>query len=92
MNLCIFGLGTQVVGIAVVFALLLKPVAVEESEEIEQVLLGKRTHEVALLLPRRLFKHALCIGSAAIHSLLKIVGVQPKVTMSGAEVFILDCP
>lgn len=36
-------LGTQVVGIAVVFALLLKPVAVEESEEIEQVLLGKRS-------------------------------------------------
>lgn len=31
-----------------VFALLLKPVAVEESEEIEEVLLGKRTHEAAL--------------------------------------------
>lgn len=36
------------IGIAVVFALLLKPVAVEESEEIEEVLLGKRTHEAAL--------------------------------------------
>lgn len=74
-----------------VFALLLKPVAVEESEEIEQVLLGKRAHEVALLLPSRLFKHALCISSAAICSFLKIVCVLPEPTMSGAEVFILDC-
>lgn len=31
------------------FALLLKPVAVEESEEIEQVLLGKKKH----LLPEQ---------------------------------------
>ncbi len=30
------------IGIAVIFALLLKPVAVEETEEIEQVLLGKK--------------------------------------------------
>ncbi|KAG8001601.1 Polycystic kidney disease protein 1-like 2, partial [Nibea albiflora] len=34
----------KVIGIAVFFALLLKPVAVEESEEIEQVLLGKKKH------------------------------------------------
>lgn len=68
-----------------VFALLLKPVAVEESEEIEEVLLGKRTHEAALLLPSRLFKHALCIMSAAICSLLKIVCIRPKPTMSAAE-------
>lgn len=69
-----------------VFALLLKPVAVEESEEIEEVLLGKRTHEAALsFLPSRLFKHALCILSAAICSLLKIVCIQPKPTMSAAE-------
>lgn len=34
--------GWQVIGVAVFFALLLKPVAVEETEEIEQVLLGKR--------------------------------------------------
>lgn len=32
----------QVLGIAVFFALLLKPVAVEESEEIEQLKLGKK--------------------------------------------------
>lgn len=69
-----------------VFALLLKPVAVEESEEIEEVLLGKRTHEAALFfLPSRLCKHALCILSAAICSLLKIVCIQPKPTMSAAE-------
>lgn len=70
-----------------VFALLLKPVAVEESEEIEEVLLGKRTHEAALFffLPSRLSKHALCILSAAICSLLKIVCIQPKPTMSAAE-------
>lgn len=34
--------GLQVIGIAVFFALLMKPVAVEETEEIEQVLLGKK--------------------------------------------------
>lgn len=33
---------SQVIGIAVIFALLLKPVAMEETEEIEQVLLGKK--------------------------------------------------
>lgn len=33
---------SQVIGVAVFFALLLKPVAVEESEEIEQVMLGKK--------------------------------------------------
>lgn len=32
----------QVLGVAVFFALLLKPVAVEETEEIEQVFLGKK--------------------------------------------------
>lgn len=31
----------QVIGVAVFFALLLKPVSVEETEEVEQVLLGK---------------------------------------------------
>lgn len=33
---------SQVIGVAVFFALLLKPVAVEENEEIEQLLLGKK--------------------------------------------------
>lgn len=33
---------SQVLCVAVFFALLLKPVAVEESEEVEQVLLGKK--------------------------------------------------
>lgn len=33
---------SQVIGVAVIFALLLKPVAVDESEEVEQVLLGKK--------------------------------------------------
>lgn len=33
---------SQVIGVAVFFALLLKPVALEETEEIEQVFLGKK--------------------------------------------------
>lgn len=36
------GFCSQVIGVAVFFALLLKPVAVEETEEVEQVLLGKK--------------------------------------------------
>ncbi|KAI3377578.1 hypothetical protein L3Q82_008747, partial [Scortum barcoo] len=44
----------KVIGIAVFFALLLKPVAVEESEEIEQVLLGKKKHHAAHLVQRLL--------------------------------------
>lgn len=35
------GFGSQVIGLAVFFALLLKPVAVEDTEEVEQVLSGK---------------------------------------------------
>lgn len=40
---------SQVVGVAVFFALLLKPVALEETEEIEQVFLGKKGRDAALL-------------------------------------------
>lgn len=39
---------SQVIGIAVIFALLLKPVALEETEEIEQVFLGKKDGDAAL--------------------------------------------
>lgn len=39
---------SQVIGIAVFFALLLKPVALEETEEIEQVFLGKKESNAAL--------------------------------------------
>lgn len=39
---------SQVIGIAVIFALLLKPVALEETEEIEQVFLGKKDSDAAL--------------------------------------------
>lgn len=38
----------QVIGVAVFFALLLKPVALEETEEIEQVFLGKKDGDAAL--------------------------------------------
>lgn len=38
----------QVIGVAVFFALLLKPVALEETEEIEQVFLGKKVSDAAL--------------------------------------------
>lgn len=44
-----FGSTSQVIGVAVFFALLLKPVALEETEEIEQVFLGKKASEAALL-------------------------------------------
>lgn len=43
-----FGSTSQVIGVAVFFALLLKPVALEETEEIEQVFLGKKASEAAL--------------------------------------------
>lgn len=33
---------SQVIGVAVFFALLLKPVAMEETDEIKQVMLGKK--------------------------------------------------
>lgn len=44
-----FGSTSQVIGVAVFFALLLKPVALEETEEIEQVFLGKKASEAALV-------------------------------------------
>ncbi|XP_056232679.1 polycystic kidney disease protein 1-like 2 [Seriola aureovittata] len=44
----------KVIGIAVFFAVLLKPVAVEESEEIEQVLLGKKNTTQLICYQNRL--------------------------------------
>lgn len=55
--------GLQVIGIAVFFALLMKPVAVEETEEIEQVLLGKKKHYYAfhhMSEVLELYKHRYC--------------------------------
>lgn len=43
LSVCYF----QVIGVAVVFALLLKPVALEETEEIEQVFLGMKDGDAA---------------------------------------------
>lgn len=49
---CLLGLFCfQVIGVAVFFALLLKPVAVEETEEVEQVLLGKKKKECCCCQP-----------------------------------------
>lgn len=44
---------SQVIGVAVIFALLLKPVAVDESEEVEQVLLGKKICSVVSVQPEQ---------------------------------------
>lgn len=44
---------SQVIGVAVIFALLLKPVAVDKSEEVEQVLLGKKTCSVVSVQPEQ---------------------------------------
>lgn len=43
-----FACNSQVIGVAVFFALLLKPVALEETEEIEQVFLGKKVSDAGL--------------------------------------------
>lgn len=44
----LFACNSQVIGVAVFFAVLLKPVALEETEEIEQVFLGKKDSDAAL--------------------------------------------